>query len=76
MVLAIMSSPQIEIEDFIKLIPIDFQDIHEANEYLQLVMDLHNSIPHYALYGYSPKELVEMQKEKIEQEENEKRRKK
>lgn len=76
MVLTIMSSPSIEIEDFMKLIPIDFADIHEANEYLQLVMDLHNSIPHYALYGYSPKELVEMQKEKIEQEENEKKKKK
>ena len=75
MVLTIMSSPSIEIEDFMKLIPIDFADIHEANEYLQLLMNLHNSIPHYALYGYSPKELVEMQKEQIEHEEKETKKK-
>lgn len=75
-ILYVMSIPQIDIKDFMKLIKIDFKDIDEANEYLQLIMNLHNNIPHYSLYGYSPMDLVKMQiEEKNKEEERQKKSK-
>ena len=64
MIMYIMNIVQIDVNDFMELIKIDFKDIDEAKEYLRLVMNLHNNIPHYSLYGYSPNELLEMQLEK------------
>lgn len=63
MIMYIMNIVQIDVNDFMELIKIDFKDIDEAKEYLRLVMNLHNNIPHYSLYGYSPNELLEMQLE-------------
>lgn len=60
MIMYIMNIVQIDVNDFMELIKIDFKDIDEAKEYLRLVMNLHNNIPHYSLYGYSPNELLEM----------------
>lgn len=48
-ILHIMTTPQMDIKEFLNLIKIDFKDIDEANEYIQLIMDLHNNIPHYLL---------------------------
>lgn len=62
-IMYIMNIVQIDVNDFMELIKIDFKDIDEAKEYLRLVMNLHNNIPHYSLYGYSPNELLEMQLE-------------
>ena len=74
MILYIMNIPKIDIEDFKHLINIDLKNIDEANEYLQLVINLHNNIPQYSLYGYTPMDLVKMQ---IEQQNlEEKKRKK
>lgn len=75
MILYIMSAPQLNVDDFMNLIKIDFEDIDEANEYLQLIMNLHNNIPHYALYGYSPNELMKIKIEKRKLEENKKKEK-
>lgn len=63
MIMYIMNIVQIDVNDFMELIKIDFKDIDEAKEYLRLVMNLHNNMPHYSLYGYSPNELLEMQLE-------------
>lgn len=64
MIMYIMNIVQIDVNDFMELIKIDFKDVDEAKEYLRLVMNLHNNIPHYSLYGHSPNELLEMQLEK------------
>ena len=52
-----MTAPKFEIKEFMQLIKIDFDNLEDADEYLQLIMKLHNRIPHYSLYGYSPEEL-------------------
>ena len=57
MIVYIMCIPKINIQHFYQLINLNFENIDEANEYLKLLMDLHNNIPHYSLYGYSPAEL-------------------
>lgn len=65
----IMSSVQINVKDFMNVQNLNIDNIDEANEYLQLIMNLHNNIPHYVLCGYSPNELMKMQLEEIKKEE-------
>lgn len=50
----IMISPEINIQNYMNVEDLNIKDLDEANEYIQLIMNLHNNIPHYALYGYSP----------------------
>lgn len=72
----IMSSVQINVKDFMNVENLNIDNIDQANEYLQLIMNLHNNIPHYVLCGYSPNELMKMQLEEIKkQEENNKNNK-
>lgn len=72
-IIYIMTAPKFEIKEFMQLIKIDFDNLEDADEYLQLIMKLHNRIPHYSLYGYSPEELF---KNRLEQEQKEKEKKK
>lgn len=76
MIMSIMGMPQVDATDFMNLIKIDLEDIDEANEYLQLIMNLYNNIPHYALYGYSPNDLVKMHIEEQQKQELENKKKK
>ena len=69
LIVTIMNMSKTDINEFMNLIKIDFEDIDEANEYLQLIMNLHNNIPHYSLYGYSPNELFKKQYEQHKKEE-------
>ena len=64
----IMTSPKINIQNFMNVEGLNIKDLDEANEYIQLIMNLHNNIPHYALYGYSPNDLVELRKKEWERE--------
>lgn len=70
MIFMIMNMPQSNIDELKKLINIDLNDVDEVNEYLQLILNLHNNIPHYVLYGYSPNELfkIELKERQNEQE--------
>lgn len=72
----IMSMPDLDINNFKNIFKIDFDNIEEANEYLQLVMNLHNNIPHYNLCGYSPMDLVKIQEEQLKKEELDRKNKK
>lgn len=55
---------------------LNIDNVDQANEYLQLIMNLHNNIPHYVLCSYSPNELMKMQLEEMKkQEENNKKNK-
>ncbi len=51
-----------------------FDDEDDANNFLQLLMNLYNNIPQYCLGGYSPAELfkrkIEKEKKAIEKEKN------
>lgn len=69
----IMISPTINIQNFMNVEGLDIKDLDEANEYIQLIMNLQNSIPHYDLYGYSPNDLMELS---IKERKKEERRKK
>lgn len=72
----IMSSVQINVKDFMNVENLNIDNINQANEYLQLIMNLHNNIPHYVLCGYSPNELMKIQLEEMKkQEENNKKNK-
>lgn len=64
----IMVSPKINIQNFMNVEGLNIKDLDEANEYIQLIMNLHNNIPHYALYGYSPNDLMELSKKELERE--------
>lgn len=75
-ILKIMCSVQIDVKDFINVENLKFDNIDQANEYLQLMMNLHNNIPHYALYGYSPNELMKIQIEEIKKQEESSKNKK
>ena len=75
-ILKIMRSAQINVKDFMNVENLNFENIDQANEYLQLMMNLHNNIPHYALYGYSPNELMKNQLEEIKKQEESSRNKK
>lgn len=75
-IIKIMSKAQIDVKDFMNVENLNIDNIDQANEYLKLIMDLHNNIPHYALYGYSPNELMKRQIEEMKkQEENDRRNK-
>ena len=76
MILHFMCEPKLDLNDFRKLIKIDFEDINEGNEYLQVIMNLHNNVPHYALYGYSPNELFKIQIEKQKKAEEKRKKRK
>ena len=56
----IMAKPQMDIIDYINIIDLKFKNMEEAEEYIQLVTELNNNIPHYCLYGYSPKDLIKL----------------
>lgn len=75
-ILNIMRSVQINVKDFMNVENLNFENIDQANEYLQLMINLHNNIPHYALYGYSPNELMKNQLEEIKKQEESSRNKK
>lgn len=75
-ILKIMCSVQIDVKDFINVENLKFDNIDQANKYLQLMMNLHNNIPHYALYGYSPNELMKIQIEEIKKQEESSKNKK
>ena len=62
----IMTSTEINIQSFMNVEGLDIKDLDEANEYIQLIMNLHNNIPHYALYGYSPNDLLELSRKEWE----------
>ena len=64
----IMISPEINIQNFMNVEGLNIKDLDEANEYIQLIMNLHNNIPHYALYGYSPNDLMELSRKEWERE--------
>ena len=64
----IMTSTEINIQNFMNVEGLNIEDLDEANEYIQLIMNLHNNIPHYALYGYSPNDLMELCKKELERE--------
>lgn len=68
----IMISPQIEIKKITNVEGLKFEDINQANEYLQLAMDLHNNIPHFSLCGYSPNDLMHMQIQEMHEQQKEK----
>lgn len=75
-IVKIMSSVKIDVKDFINVENLNIDNIDQANEYLQLIMNLHNNIPHYALCGYSPNELMKIKLEEMKkQEENNKKNK-
>ncbi len=75
-IIHIMKTSKIDINNIMEFMKNDLDDIDEANEYLQLVMNLHNSIPHYSLYGYSPNDLIKMQIEEQQRQEQENKKKK
>ena len=64
-IIKIMRTAKIDVKDFMNVENLKFDNIDQANEYLQLIMNLHNNIPHYALYGYSPNELMKNQLEDL-----------
>ena len=68
-IIKIMRTAKIDVKDFMNVENLKFDNIDQANEYLQLIMNLHNNIPHYALYGYSPNELMKNQLEEIKKQE-------
>ncbi len=72
----IMTSPEINFQNLLNVEGLNIKDIDEANEYLQLIMNLHNNIPHYALYGYSPNDLMKMSIEAMKKEEKQKKKNK
>ena len=72
----IMTSTDISFKSFFNVENLDFEDLDEANEYLELIMNLHNNIPHYALYGYSPNDLIEIVRKELEQEKEKKQKNK
>ena len=75
-IVKIMSSVKIDVKDFMNVENLNIDNIDQANEYLQLIMNLHNNIPHYALYGYSPNELMKIKLEEMKKrEENNKKNK-
>lgn len=76
MIVNIMNMSETNIDSMKKLININLNDIDEANEYLQLVFNLHNSIPQYVLYGYSSNELFKIEMEKRQKEEELKKKSK
>lgn len=76
MIIDIMNMSETNIDSMKKLININLNDIDEANEYLQLVFNLHNSIPQYVLYGYSSNELFKIEMEKRQKEEELKKKSK
>ncbi len=64
----IMISPEINIQNFMNVKGLNIKDLNEANEYVQLIINLYNNIPHYDLYGYSPNDLMELSKKELERE--------
>ena len=75
-IVKIMCTAQIDFKNFMNVENLKLDNIDQANDYLQLIMNLYNNIPHYALYGYSPNELMKNQLEEMKkQEENNKRNK-
>lgn len=60
MIIYFMCTPKIDIQYLLDLVEIPFDNIDDGNKYLQLVMNLHNNVPHYCLYGYSPSELTKI----------------
>ena len=68
-IIKIMRTAKIDVKDFMNVENLKFDNIDQANEYLQLIMNLHNNIPHYALYGYSPNELMKNQLEEMKKQE-------
>lgn len=67
----IMTSPQVNIKNFTNVEGLNFENIDQANEYLQLTMNLHNSIPHFSLCGYSPNDLMQIEVQKMKEQQKE-----
>ena len=66
-----MTNPQADIKGFANVEGLNFENIDQANEYLQLIMNLHNSIPHFSLYGYSPNDLMQIEVQKMKEQQKE-----
>ena len=70
MIAYILIQVEPDMKGLLEFADINFSNDKEINDYLQLLMNLYNNLPHYCLYGYSPKELTQLKIEQYKEQES------